>query len=60
MSSGSSVRLVFDDVCRCVDIESFNRFVSQFLDEHGLVDEARRRMYWALFYRWKEALSSHN
>jgi hypothetical protein len=58
LSSDSSVRLVFDDVYRCVDIESFNRFVSRFLDERGLVGEARRRMYWALFYRWKKVLSS--
>jgi hypothetical protein len=60
LSSGSSERagvpkqfLVFTDVVRCKDVESFNDFVNQFLRERELFGEARRRMYWALFYAWK-------
>jgi hypothetical protein len=66
LSSGSSKRrcverkgwLNFDDVAHCRSVESFNAFVEQFLSERGLVGEGRRRTYWALFYRWKESLSS--
>jgi len=65
LSSGSSERrkepkqwLNFDDVAHCRNVESFYAFVEQFLSERGLVGEARRSMYWALFYRWKETISS--
>jgi len=56
MGSGSSEseRLVFGDVGCCKDVESFHAFVRRFLEERGLVGEPRRRMYWALFYAWKE------
>lgn len=66
MSSGSSERhcverkcwLNFDDVAHCRNVESFNAFVRQFLSERGLVGESRRRMYWALFYAWKNGIHS--
>jgi hypothetical protein len=48
--------LNFDDVVNCRDVESFNAFVEQFLSERRLVDESRRRMYWALFYHWRSSL----
>jgi hypothetical protein len=47
--------LNFDDVVYCRDIKRLNEFIEQYLSERGLVDEERRRTYWALFYRWKEA-----
>jgi len=56
-SSTSDGKLVFDEVRFCLDIEAFNVFVSRFLLERGLVGEARRRMYWALFYAWKEGVA---
>jgi len=48
--------LKFEDVVHCRDVESFNAFAGQFLSERGLVGESRRRMYWALFYAWKNAI----
>jgi len=65
MGSGSSARcrkpkawLNFDDVVNCRDVESFNAFVEQFLSERRLVGESRKNTYWALFYAWKNGLSS--
>jgi hypothetical protein len=66
LSSGNSeprrcepkCRLKFEDVVHCRDVESFNAFVEQFLSERGLVGESRRRTYWALFYAWKNGISS--
>lgn len=64
LSSGSPERrrrepecwLNFDDVVHCRDVESFNAFVEQYLCERGLVGESRRRMYWRLFYAWKNEI----
>jgi hypothetical protein len=66
LSSGSSERrrrepkcwLKFEDVVHCRDIESLNAFINQFLSERGLVGESRRKYYWALFYAWKNGISS--
>ena len=65
MSSDSSERhhkepkswLKFDDVVHCRSVESFNAFVEQYLSEHGLVGESRKRTYWALFYAWKNKVT---
>jgi len=64
VDSGSSERrrgepkqwLNFDDVAHCRDVASLNAFVEQFLSERGLIGESRRRMYWALFYAWKNEI----
>jgi hypothetical protein len=48
----------YDDVAHCRSVGSFNAFVQQFLSERGLVGENRRRMYWALFYAWKNEIRS--
>ena len=61
LSSDSSERrrhepkgwLKFEDVVNCRDVESFNAFVGQFLDERGLVGASRMKVFWALFYAWK-------
>jgi len=65
LSSPSSERrrepkswLNFDDVANCRNVESFNAFVEQYVSERGLVGESRRRMYWALFYAWKNGIRS--
>jgi hypothetical protein len=50
--------LNFDDGAHCRNVESFNAFVEHFLSERGLVGESRRRMYWALFYAWKNGICS--
>lgn len=44
----------FDDVVKCPDIQALNQFISKFLDERKLEGEERRKMYWVLFYKWKE------
>ena len=52
--------LAFDDVVKCNGVADFNLFVRQFLAERGLVADGKhensRKLYWALFYAWKESL----
>lgn len=55
--------LDFNDVVFCDSVESFNIFVRWYLEEHGLAYEGcvfsgsrAKRVYWALFYKWKEGL----
>jgi hypothetical protein len=66
VGSGSSERrrrepkqwLNFDDVAHCRAVEEFNAFSEQYLSERGLVGESRTRMYWRLFYAWKNGICS--
>lgn len=44
----------FEEVANCKTIEELNQFIQEYLDERDLKGEARRKTYWALFYRWKE------
>jgi len=50
--------LVFEDVKKCVDVAAFNLFVRRYLAERGLVadghHEDTRKVYWALFYAWRD------
>jgi hypothetical protein len=48
--------VLFDRVVLCRDVSEFNRFVSGFIECFGLKGEDARRVYWALFYRWKNSL----
>jgi hypothetical protein len=50
--------LKFEDVTKCSSVADFNLFVRQYLAERGLVGEARRKTYWALFYAWSNSLRS--
>lgn len=50
--------LNFDDVGKCRTIQELNEFIAKYLDENHLQGEARRKTYWALFYRWKESQES--
>jgi len=45
----------FGDVVKCKSIEEFNQFAQEYLGDRNLKEEERRKAYWALFYRWKEA-----
>lgn len=49
--------LQFGDVVRCKDVAEFQHFVDQYFIERNLdtdgSDDHVRRLYWALFYRWK-------
>lgn len=51
---GTGEPIEFDDVVKCPDVQALNLFMSKFLDERKLEGEERRKMYWALFYKWKE------
>ena len=48
-------KLDFEDIAKCKDIADFNDFVKCYLDERNLEGEERRKIYWALFYKWKES-----
>jgi len=45
----------FDDVVNCKNVEEFNQFVQEYLSERNLEGEDKKKTYWALFHRWKEA-----
>jgi len=49
--------LEFDDVVKCKDVAELNDFIRWYLAERNIVvpSERARRLYWALFYRWKES-----
>jgi hypothetical protein len=51
--------LVFSDVIHCNDVAEFNLFVRRYLEERGVVvpSESVSKIFWALFYRWKESMS---
>jgi len=52
--------LEFDAVKRCSSIAEFNLFVRHYLAERGLVADGKhedtRKLYWALFYAWRDSL----
>jgi hypothetical protein len=46
----------FNDVIRCVDVESLNRFICEYVDERKLVGDEKVKTYWALFYAWRDEI----
>ena len=47
----------FNDVIRCSDVESLNRFICEYTDEHKIEGVERIKTYWALFYAWREEMN---
>jgi hypothetical protein len=45
------------DIVKCKDIAELNLFIRRFLEERNLDTETRRKVYWRLFYTWKESFS---
>jgi len=47
----------FNDVVRCKDVESLNRFICEYTDEHKIEGVDRVKTYWALFHAWSDEMN---
>ena len=48
-----------EEVVHCRTVKEFFLFFDNYCEEHKIVDkEEKRRLYWRLFYFWKEHIIS--
>jgi len=46
-----------NDVVRCSDVESLNRFICEYVDEQKLEGVEKVKIYWALFHAWRDEMN---